>query len=827
MDDVKEYLKESMRRHFSKLFATPVLTLKTATNGRDIFLNRAPAIGNETILCDFSSVPHCIYVFSKEESGRVSGSFGLLDEIHDNDGKKFKEDFILDEINKLDANNKWQPMSLRQLVDFLGLDGEKDCGLAHLSYAGIAKSVNNDVILARLSRDDLVRNDRVRLDKGGLGHLRLGVDPNIMQKLGSCDALTWRIYDFYAAPGDIGAIRRQALEYYPLFGQFFSDRFSLRRFLDSQVAEKKQHEDFLASEEYEKKLNSPEERGGVVKTTREWMLEDKRELYPAWLLSEKAVRKKILEAFCDENGNNPVPAHVIVNLRGVAWKKPDVSLEKLVFDLAELPPDWFPKNKEDWDAFMTTTVTIGRHLRLPIMKREASGEVSERPVPLRSLYDSCGGKWHDFLTRIASSYMDRRPPEGATEDDVALIGELLAKNPISSLPAENIPAAARLLVESAAGKLSAAVSPQVWTNWLVSQARPDIGISTMDRMCGEVYDICEAFSRKVLIPTAAHLVYRNFPRNTVFVGNRQLQAAMGVAAQLLFAGKSSARIIETVRQYINRSAEIEAAGISEKDRRNNEKLKARVAQESQFRAIYSQVGINRAPGSEEWVPLCPPYIAPNGVYVVPLTSKKELQDEGRARSGSRLNSDGSCGLAICVGESSMPYINNCRTGGQHILSFRVPTPQAGVPYIRLGCLQVAPVVGRTRELSFLQFRGEHNADPPPEAQAARMFFSNAIRSGELPIFYDEIALGQEQNRKAIYDDVQAMCGFSWWEEKNLNAAILPWGRFVPKKYKAMSLEEFLRDETVVRIAAEINPSITRALLQNEDSVAMAPASSAR
>jgi hypothetical protein len=826
MDDVKEYLKERMRWHFFKLFATSVSALKTAT-GRDVFLNKTPSSGIETILCDFSSVPHCIYVFSKEENGRVSGRFGLLDKIHENNGKKFKENFIVDEINRLDADEKWQPMSLRQLVDFLGLGGEKDCGLAHLSYASIAKSVNNNVVLARLSRDDLVRNDRVRLDKGGLDHLKLGVDQNIMQKLGSCDDLTWRIYDFYAAPGDIGTIRRKALEYYPIFGQFFSDRFSFRRFLDSQVAEKQQHEAFLASEEYEKKLNSPEERGGVVKKTREWMLEDKRELYPAWLLSEKAVRKKILEAFCDENGNNPVPAHVIVNLRGVAWRRPGVSLERLVFDLAELPPDWFPKNKDEWDAFITATVTIGRHLRLPIMKRDASGEVSEQPIPLRSLYDGCGGKWRDFLTRIASSYMDRRPPEGATEDDVTLIGEILAKNPLSSLPTENIPAAARLLVEAAAEKLSAAVSPQNWTNWLVSQARPDTSIGAMDRMCSEVHDICDAFSRKVLIPTAAHLVYRHFPRNTVFVGNRQLQAAMGVAAQLLFSGKSSARIIETVRQYINRSAEIEAAGMSEKDKQNNEKMRELVAQGSKFSAIYSQVGINRATGSEEWVPLCPPYIAPNGVYVVPLTSKKELQDEGRARHGSRINSDGSCGLAICVGESNMPYISNCRTGGQHILSFRIPTPQAGIPYIRLGCLQVAPVVERTRELKFPQFRGEHNAEPPPEAMAAKHFFSEAIKSGELPIFYEEIALGQKQSRKSIYDDVQAMCGFSWWEEKSLKEAISPWGRFVPKKYKAMSLEEFLRDEVVVKVAAEINPAITRAILHNEDSVAMAPASPAR
>lgn len=798
--EIKLFVKEKMRQHFEGFFASPV--------------NNPPG---GIAVWNFSTSPGTLRIFWVEE-GRIYGKSKRILEVYQPTQSMPYTKIAETILNESGDKQKWNTIPLREIADFLGLNGDINCGLMNEAIASIARHIDNSEIFARLPLQALIQNENKRLSEAGIGKFRDIVNPEVFALLDSVDNLTWKIYDYYSPKGPVGDIRRKAIEYYPMFAQFISDRISLHRRLDAQENEMRRHIVYESlSEERKTVLNTKEERNGVVKTIKEWMIEEGKDILPPWQLSEKFVRKLIWDAFTSEDGENKIPQNVITGFRGLRWRAANISMEKLVLDLAQLPPDWFPKNEKDWNAFLAITTTIGSRLRLPVVKQDSNGNLQEETISLRALYDSCAGKWSDFLLRLATAYRDTRPPEGAPEEEAAIVEKLLENPALADEDINKVRAVANILIDSVSDQLSRAVPRESWVAWLVNRTIPDASRDTLNQICNEVMDAAEAFSRKVLLPAAAYLIHERFPRVQLFVSTRQFQAAHMSAVNILFAGKSATRIVESVRQYINRAGEIAAAGTTLDIAEKAEQIRKNTKEDTEFYRIYSAVGLfpSNPKGPEEWEPLCPPFIAPNGIYVVPLTSRKELIEEGRGRNlkdpNAAKNEDGSYGLRICVGEVSMHYFQNCLRGGQHILSFRIPTPGSSVPFVRLGCLQLEKVKPGTQEIKNLQFRGPSNENPSPETMAAFEFFKGAIESGALPIYHDRITAHLLRQGELIGDEIELICGFPWRRAKHLNESMAPWGRFVSKKYKSMSFGEFIKDDAVVSIAYQIFPSIKRAL----------------
>lgn len=708
----------------------------------------------------------------------------------------------------LGGNIHSRPMLLDETLRVFGLGAAGAGQLAQLSVERYFTGLADPRITARLPRASLESSETKRFDQSGLGAIRAQLKPEALAAVGAVAGVRWRDYGFYAADGRVGEVRRAAAAAFPLFAAYMVDRISIRRAIDAQVADLERMAEFLRSPEYEAKLDAPQDRGGVSKTQREWMLADGRDPYAAPQLSEKVVRQMLQASFgMRENPGQPdkaepvVPMHVLTNLRGVSWPTGGLPVDQVVAVLAELPPDWFPKRREDWDAFCDLTATVGRILP------------GLTGTPLRTLYEGCSGRWEELRLRIVTAYADTRPPEGTSEEDAALLESGIDWEALAKIPRDKLEAAVLASVERLDG-LTGNINRDDLAPWVMRRIAPDTSREFLHNACFEILEMRDVFASKVLLPLAANEARERAGRQQFPLAQQHHVVAQRVAANILLPGKSVVRLMEMTRAFANRAVEIGTAGADPATERTEEQeRKAReAAQAAVEAATMAVVGIiPEAPiPADGWAPLAPVARAPNGVYVVPLTDPSQLLDEGRGYSGDRSrNRDGSAGLAICVGVNG--YAKYCQRDGQHIVSFRVEGGTQGAGFTRLSCMQVGPIKQGSTELKCLQHRGQANGAVPERAARAWEWYQEQIHTGQLMLNYEGVRSRLASARAAQVDEVAQACGYDWRDRKRILEAMNPWGPFVGKKHRKMGVDQFAADPEINTIIQAIDPQLDHGL----------------
>lgn len=187
-------------------------------------------------------------------------------------------------------------------------------------------------------------------------------------------------------------------------------------------------------------------------------------------------------------------------LQGLDWPVPNgVTPEWLAEKLGALPPDWFPKTPEHWEAFLTIARGLGR--TLPTMTG----------FSFPDLLAGCGGNWTDFRRRLAKAYTDTRPPENLDEEKRR--------------------------------------------DWLRNPVRPDESFDALQNAVIELETMVETFARLVVLPAAATLGGDVKP----YLGEAQRIASRQAAANLLFAGKNTAAMFEVSRHFATQLEHVLAA----------------------------------------------------------------------------------------------------------------------------------------------------------------------------------------------------------------------------------------------------------------------------
>ena len=683
-----------------------------------------------------------------------------------------------------------------EALRLFGMAGEGPGGLVELSLRRFAASLNNARLAARLPQAGLLASEVRRFAASGLDTVRGRLDPAALQALSSAETFKWRDYSFYAETGEKGAIRRAAASHFPLFATFAVERFSVRMALDAQVAEKRRSDEYLRSDEHREKLSAPVERGGETRTLEEWMRKDGRDPYAPWQLSEKSVRQTLQAAFDRSSEERPkdsqprIPMHVFSNLRGVSWPTSGVPIDRIVGALAELPADWMPKTRPDWDAFCDLVAVTTRDVM------DTTG------TPLRTLFEGCGGKWAELRERMIRAYADTRPPEGALEEDIPKLEEGIDWRALQALPRDKVAAAAITAAEA----LDVGLDRAHVAGWITRRVAPDLSRGALMGAFAEMNEMVGSFARKVVMPAAARQATELAGARQHMLAYQHHVAALQAAARILLPGKSFVRLMEMTRTYINHGTDILGAGcpaktdakLKEEDARRRARINADAAM---------RIGIDpAAPIPEDgWAPLCPILEAPNGVWIVPLTDAELLEDEGRGWSGSSLNKDSSIGLSICVGVSPT-YKNNCRRQGEHILSFRELGGKEGATFTRLACMQIAAVGAGETTLRAIQFMGDHNNYTPPEgATRAWEWFQQQVLGGAVKLNYEAIRERMVEARKHLTDEVELGCGYDWKNATRIAEAMRPWASFVGKKHRRMGPEELARDPDVASVVEALEP----------------------
>lgn len=629
-----------------------------------------------------------------------------------------------------------KPLVISSAMRNLGLIGDR-CALAETSVRRFAESLGNAKLAARLPLAKLVATETARMNAAGIDKLRSILNPEVLETLSAVDDFQWRHYKFYAEEGEKGEIRRQAAGVYPVMATVMASLPSVKRAIDN-----------------------------------------KEPLLPA------------LQTFFGQNeeGRPLLSKGIMKRLQGVDWPANGIEVDKLIRALSDIPPDWFPKTREEWDAFCDITATVGT------VMMDATGLNSE------VLYKGCSGKWVEFRDRLAVSYTDQRPPEGTGEEAHDFFKKNIDWKAIANLPKEKVRGAAEEAVSriyslpenasddeiSARRKLLEGIDPGELVDWIVRTNAPDTRRVALMNACIDVEQMLVTFAHKVILPLASVTT----GQSNNYVSGIHIEEARRAAAAVLTSEKSANAIFENCRHFHSQYTVIMGAG---EDQENDE---ARQKADEARRAAETMgaLGVPLNISDKGWPPMTPIVQAPNGVYIVPLTETHLLQDEGRRG----VNDDGSMGLHHCVGG----YSGACQNQGHHILSFRVIE---GGQFRRLSTAEINAIPHGTTEFEICQHRSRQNGAVCDMSARAMEWYRDEIRSGRIQINHDGIRQ-HLANVGSFQDDILKLCGYDWRDTNRIYEAMKPWGKYVGKRYRKMGLEEFSETPEIDAVSQALYPT---------------------
>ena len=709
-----------------------------------------------------------------------------------------------------------------EVAGLLGLVPGKE-SWAELSVRRFSESLPDARLRARLPLDKMTESEIVRIDAAGFGECRAAMDMEALGLLSSCEDYAWRDYAYYAVRGEEGTldaarrmVRHQAAKIFPLFAVVIANRFGVRADLEKQAK-------FLVDRAPVKsamdiaKASGDDEAMMVAKASMDALVKP-----PALLDSlEKAFTPPA-------TSTNPNPAPAINRaawnrISGIPFPAYGLKPEYVAMCMSELPPDWFPKKGADWklvdwQAFTDMVATVGGPLR---RLTGSSPEV---------LYEGCAGKWSELRDRVVRAMTDTRPPGGDPEA-VKVIERAIDWKMLEKLPRTKVEGAAVEIAARLGPTLPAGVTEKDVSDWIVRLVAPPNEREAIAGACNQANTILNLMTCKVLLPLAAAITGDPDP----LLSTDQFARAEASAASLLFEGKSAVKVFETISSFHQVGTAIQSAGtklphemaMDESERSAREELE-RVAAKARLAIgdLASRVGIDVNAPKDYPIPFEPVIVAPNGVYLCFLSSKAQLDDEGRGFRGDphgridsrhggtaygfkeeELNADGSYGLNMCIGYYSTTY-NNCKAGGMGI-SARLPKTlpdDPDAPFSRISFNSIYKPQQNAKggwELRSMEHAGRMNSTAPELAKEAFAWLFQAVRDNDLPNTMDQMQQhAQAENAKV--SRMSDICGYEWSEMPRISHAVRAWNTILPKRAR-VGLEEFARLPEVVAVADELSP----------------------
>lgn len=284
-------------------------------------------------------------------------------------------------------------------------------------------------------------------------------------------------------------------------------------------------------------------------------------------------------------------------------------------------------------------------------------------------------------------------------------------------------------------------------------------------------EMLNSFAEVAVLPMAAHAGRSGH----VIMTPEMMMAASRSALAMLASGRTAGEVADLQRRWHQ-----ERAAIMNGTRLMQEERNARIRG-----------------GIEEggWPALSVPVQAPNGLWLVPLTSPRELSDEGAHEQ----DANGVMGLRHCVGS----YAAKAKKCDCHIVSVRKVDDRGR--YKRITTVEFEALKPGIDRLHARQNLGDGNGKAPAESTDAVNWYIASVASGSVSLNREQIAVFLDA--EIVPDDgVERICGYDWRDRNILNAAVGPWGPFVAQAFRK-PLDQILEMDEIAGITRMAAPEI--------------------
>jgi hypothetical protein len=210
-----------------------------------------------------------------------------------------------------------------------------------------------------------------------------------------------------------------------------------------------------------------------------------------------------------------------------------------------------------------------------------------------------------------------------------------------------------------------------------------------------------------------------------------------VSRQMLFNGKAAPACLENARRYEHHEVTIRGA----------------------IDAMANPEGKMQEADQDTWMPLTPPMRAPNGLWLVPLTTTEDLTHEGRVM-------DHCVGGGYIDGRSFEGWTRKCRNNGLHIVSVRTEAGRS------LATIEFGNFDQGLQNWEMKQFQGYKNNTPGAAERKAMEWYRDSIKGGRIPV---DLEAHQEFRRTGLMrfdtDEVTRRCQYRWRDDGVQNIAV--------------------------------------------------------
>lgn len=462
--------------------------------------------------------------------------------------------------------------------------------------------------------------------------------------------------------------------------------------------------------------------------------------------------------------------------------------------MAKLPPDLVPK----MDAEKLQHLALLTDVSLPF--------TTSYGIDLADFFKDSKGDWPAFARKTVLTMMERRMPDGISEEDGKLLIE--AGKTLKSISEAKGQGTAQAVISALTQEWGLSGNDAAVRHWLLGAIDPMIMAETVLRnRIADLEMMVDTGRNEVVLPLAARAGKRAAYRLNPAVSAQ----AYSVASGILISGRNLPSAAETLHKY---------QVISEAKRSEENEIDPTSLKISSGDSLRGELGLIVPMRRRQWPEWMEPVQAPNGIWICDLHNDRLLYYEG----ANKRDPMGAYGLDHCCASMNSYNVGRCLSGN-HILSLR---KIVGDRYSRFGtaCVRGFSVdAGDKQDLTEVEYRYFSNLVPPDEGWEALHWFFEEARKGNIRFDTQAIRdfadlakeMAKQNDRDAgqdagglgifVQDEITKICGFDWSNDDEMNSALDIWGPCLNKSMRQMPIDKMEQIESIQPVVTGLSPAL--------------------